>query len=121
MLKVGQVHVIRRKVFIEGRSIRQVAREMQITRNTVRKYLAQSEPKRVESQPRERPVLEKVKSRIDELLNAWAPRTTAKQRITGSRIHEQLLLEGYNVGITTVRDSIVHILFFNNANTLIFS
>lgn len=104
MLKMGQAHVIRHKVFIEGRSIRRVAREMMISRNTVRKYLAQSEPKRIELQPRERPVLEKVKSRIDELLNAWVPRTTAKQRITGSRIHEQLLFEGYSVGVTTVRD-----------------
>jgi len=104
MLKMGQAHVIRHKVFIEGRSIRQVAREMAISRNTVRKYLAQSEPKRVEPQPRGRPVLQKVKSRIDGLLSEWAPRTTAKQRITGSRIHEQLLLEGYTVGVTTVRD-----------------
>jgi transposase len=104
MLKMGQAHVIRHKVFIEGRSIRQVAREMMISRNTVRKYLAQSEPKRLETRPRERHMLEKVKSRIDALLKEWAPRTTAKQRITGSRIHEQLLLEGYYVGITTIRD-----------------
>jgi transposase len=104
MLKMGQAYVIRHKVFLEGRSIRQVAREMAISRNTVRKYLAQSEPKRIEAQPRERPVLEKVKSRIDALLNEWAPRTTAKQRITGTLIHQQLLLEGFYVGVTTVRD-----------------
>jgi transposase len=104
MLKMGQAHVIRHKVFLEGRSIRQVAREMGISRNTVRKYLAQSEPKRVEAQPRDRPVLEKVKSRIDALLNEWAPRTTAKQRITGTLIHEQLLIEGFYVGVTTVRE-----------------
>jgi transposase len=104
MLKVGQTHVIRHKVLVEGLSIRRVAREMSISRNTVRKYLAQSEPNRVEAFPRERPVLEKVKSRIDELLCVWAPRTTAKQRITGTLIHEQLLSEGFSVGITTVRD-----------------
>jgi transposase len=104
MLKVGQAHVIRHKVLVEGLSIRQTAREMGISRNTVRKYLAQSEPKRVEAFPRERPVLGKVKSRIDELLNEWAPRTTAKQRITGMLIHGQLLREGFSVGITTVRD-----------------
>jgi transposase len=104
MLKVGQAHVIRHRVLVEGHSIRQVAREMSISRNTVRKYLAQGEPKRVEVFPRERPVLGKVKSRIDELLYAWAPRTTAKQRITGTLVHEQLLREGFSVGITTVRD-----------------
>jgi transposase len=109
MLKVGQAHVIRHKVFVEGLSIRKTACEMGISRNTVRKYLAQSEPKRVEAFPRERPVLEQVKSRIDELLHEWAPRTTAKQRITGTLIHGQLLREGFSVGITTVRDYLAEI------------
>ena len=47
--------------------------------------------------------MEKVAPRIDELLEEWGPRTTAKQRITGSRLHRQLVEEGYEVGVTTVR------------------
>jgi transposase len=47
--------------------------------------------------------VEKVSGRIEELLTEWKDRTTAKQRITGSRIHQQLVEEGYEVGITTVR------------------
>ena len=37
------VHVIRPKVLVEGISIRAVAREMGVSRNTVRKYLQESE------------------------------------------------------------------------------
>ncbi len=39
-----QVHVIRHKVTEEEKSIREVAREMGVSRNTVRKYLRESEP-----------------------------------------------------------------------------
>ena len=36
MLKVEQVHVIRHKVLVEGESQRKVAREMGVSRNTVK-------------------------------------------------------------------------------------
>jgi len=100
---MNQVHVVRYKALVEGQSIRRVAREMGINRNTVRKYLKVSEPVRREQGARARPVLEKVAPRIDELLQEWSTRTTAKQRITGTRLHQQLIEEGYKVGITTVR------------------
>lgn len=98
-----QVHVIRHKVLVEGQSIRRVAREMGVSRNTVRKYLGQSEPVRREGSPRGRPVWERVWARIERLLEEWAGRTTSKQRITGTRVHRQLVEEGLKVGVTTVR------------------
>ena len=103
MLRMDQVHVIRHKVLREGRSIRSTAREMGVSRNTVRKYLKQSEPMRREPDPRVKPVLERVAPRIEELLEAWSSRTTPKQRITGSRVHQQLVEEGFAVSATTVR------------------
>ena len=103
MLRMEQVHVVRYKALVEGQSIRRVAREMGISRNTVRKYLKVSEPMRHEQGARARPVLEKVAPRIDELLEEWSTRTTPKQRITGTRLHQQLIEEGYKIGITTVR------------------
>ena len=99
-----QVHVIRHKVLIEGQSQRRVAREMGLSRNTVKKYLEVSEPKRLELNPRSRPVLEEVKPRMDQLLEEWAGRVTTKQRLTGSRLHRELVQEGYQVGVTLVRD-----------------
>lgn len=104
MLKMGLVKDIRQLVLVEGRSIRRAARTLGVSRNTVRKYLTQSEPHRVETSPRPKPVLESVQGRIDALLEEWSTRTTAKQRITGSRMHEELLREGLTVGITTVRE-----------------
>ena len=44
MLKMDQVHVLRHKVLNEGQSIRRVARELGLSRNTVAKYLDQPEP-----------------------------------------------------------------------------
>jgi hypothetical protein len=36
---MDRVHVIRRKVLVEGHSVRRVAREMKVSRNTVRRHL----------------------------------------------------------------------------------
>ncbi len=91
MFRMDQVHVVRYKVLVEGQSIRRVAHEMGISRNTIRKYLEVSEPVRREEGARARPVLEKVAPRINELLEEWSTRTTAKQRITGTRLHQRKL------------------------------
>jgi transposase len=68
MLGMSEVHVVRHKVLVEGQKIRRVAREMGISRNTVRKYLAQAAPVRVEKAPRGRPVWQKVGARLEALL-----------------------------------------------------
>ncbi len=99
---MDQVQRIRRQVLVEGRSIRAVTRELGVSRNTVRKYLQESEPKRKEG-PRARPVLRSVQDRLEQLVEQWSARVTRKQRLTGSRLHRQLVEEGYQVGLTTVR------------------
>src|SRR5215216_7467139 len=104
MLRMDQVHVIRHKVLLEGKSVRSVAKEMGVSRNTVAKYLKNPEPVRVARTQKPAPVMEMVAPRIEEILVEWRERTTAKQRITGTRIHRQLVEEGYEVGLTTVRD-----------------
>ena len=100
---MDQVHVIRHKVLVEGLSIRGVAREMRVSRNTVRKYLKVSEPRREERHARPRPVLERVRERLEALIEEWEARSTRKQRITGTRLHRQLIEEGFRVGISLVR------------------
>ncbi|MBN2307329.1 MAG: hypothetical protein JXR94_00060 [Candidatus Hydrogenedentes bacterium] len=104
MLEMARVHVIRTMVNREEVSIREAARRLGVSRNTVRGYLrGEVEPGRRKETPRERPVLEAVAPRIDVLLEEWSKRTTEKQRITGSRLHRALVEEGYRVGATTVR------------------
>jgi len=102
MLRMEQVHVIRHKVLREGVSIRRVARELSISRNTVSKYLEESAPIRHTRRRRARPVWEGVRVRLEELLAEWEPRTTAKQRLTGVRVLRALREEGYRVGRTVI-------------------
>jgi predicted transcriptional regulator len=71
MLRMDQVHVIRHKVLCEGASIRQVARELGLSRNTVSKYLDQSVPVRRTDRGRKRPVWARVQSRLEELVAEW--------------------------------------------------
>jgi len=102
MLRMEQVHVIRHKVLREGQSTRQVARELGVSRSTIGKYLREAEPIRTR-RARARPVWERVKPRLDELLAEWEPRTTAKQRLTGTRLQRQLAAEGHAIGTTLIR------------------
>lgn len=104
MLRVDQVHVVRHKVLVEKQSIRAVARELGIHRDTVRKYVLEPVPVRREAVARPRPVFEETKRRVDALLEAWKGRTTEKQHVTGTRVHAALAAEGPKVGLTVVRD-----------------
>ncbi len=101
---MSQVHVIRHKVLLEGRSIRSVATEMGVSRNTVRKYLSQSEPKKVQRELRRAPVREQAEGLIEKLYEELDGRLTAKQRLTGTRVVELLRDAGFTGGSTVVRE-----------------
>lgn len=97
-----RVHVIRHKVLTEGQSIRSVARELGVSRNTVRKYLVKREPRREETQERPRPVMEQVEARVRSLLSD-RHLTGGKQRWTAPRLKEILADEGYQASERTIR------------------
>jgi len=102
---MDQVHVVRHKVLIEGRTQRQVARELGISRVTVKKYLSQTAPA-YDTASRWRPVWEKVEPRIEALLAESTGWTGGKQRLTATRLHQMLQAEGQAVGITLVRQAV---------------
>ena len=56
MLRMDQVHVVRHKVLVEGRTQRSVARELGLSRTTVGKYVGQAPVRKAEAGPRSRPV-----------------------------------------------------------------
>jgi transposase len=106
MLKVDQVHVIRHKVLVDGRSQRQVAKEFGISRLTVRKYIEEAVPIRKEAMPRARPVWDKVSARVAALLAESAQWTGGKQQLTATRLHELLVGENHQVGVTLVKEAV---------------
>jgi transposase len=103
MLRMEAVGTIRHLVLAEGWTIRRVARELRVSRNTIRRYLAGAEPGVRKDAVRTRPVLERVRARLDALL-AEAPQwTQGKQRLTATRLHRLVVEEGHAVGATLVK------------------
>jgi transposase len=103
---MDQVHVVRHKVLVEGRTQRAVARELGLARVTVRKYLDQAAATRKDAAPRPRPVWDAVAERVQTLLAESVRWTGGKQRLTATRLHELLLAEGHRVGVTLVKDAV---------------
>lgn len=100
---MDQVQVVRHKHYNEGQSVRRIAREMGLNRRTVKKYLGQSQPRRIESGKRPCPVLAVAAPQIEALLEEWAPRLGGKHRLTSVRLHRELLARGVRIGQRTLR------------------
>jgi len=102
---VDHVHVLRHKVLVEGRSQRQVAKELGISRLTVKKYLTRAVPRR-EPKPRARPVWDQVGRRLEALLTGSIAWTGGKPQLTAARLHELLIADGHPVGVTLVKQAV---------------
>lgn len=95
MIKVEDYEKIRRAYHVEGKSQRQIARELQHSRHTIKKVLEGKIPAKYSLKgARPAPVLGQYQARIKEML-AESERLPRKQRYTGHRIFELIWAEGY--------------------------
>ena len=103
MLVVETIGRIRREHFVKGKSIKEISRELKISRNTVRKVLRSGETAfdyQREVQPR--PKLGRWSQDLERLLTANGEKP-ARERLTLIRIFETLRDLGYEGGYDAVR------------------
>lgn len=103
ILVVETIAKIRRAHFIQGKSIKQICRELRVSRNTVRKVVRSGATEFIydrSTQPR--PKIDRWRSDLDEMLaeNARQPK---RQRLTLVRIYEELGNRGYDGSYDAVR------------------
>jgi transposase len=105
MYSVEVYNAVRRFVFIEGHSRREVARRFGISRETARKICQFSEPPGYRrSGPPKRPKLDPFTGIVDQIL-ADDLQVHGKQRHTAKRIYDRLRDEhGFDGGYTPVKD-----------------
>jgi transposase len=103
MLIVETIGRIRRDHLVRGKSIREIARDLKLSRNTVRRVLRSGETSpSYEREHQPRPRLGRWKADLDRLLTANAG-TSARERLTLIRLFEELRALGYEGGYDAVR------------------
>jgi transposase len=103
MLTVETIGRIRREHFLKGKTIKEIARDLKVSRNTVRRVLrsgATSFEYEREVQPR--PKLGRWTVELDELLTSNAAKA-AREQLTLIRVFEELRGRGYDGGYDAVR------------------
>jgi AraC-like DNA-binding protein len=102
MLIVETVGRIRREHFVKGKSIKEVARDLRISRNTVRRILRSGETSfSYEREVQPRPRLGRWKDELDRMLTTNAG-NAARERLTLIRLFEELRTLGYEGGYDAV-------------------
>src|SRR5579863_10113491 len=103
MLIVETIGRIRRAHLWSGKSIRQIAHDLKISRNTVRRILRSGETSfSYEREIHPRPKLGRWKAEIDRMLTKNAE-ASARERLTLIRLFEELRALGYEGGYDAVR------------------
>ena len=103
MLIVETIGRIRREHLVKGKSIKEIARDLNISRNTVRKVLRSGEASfSYEREVHPRPKLGGWKAEIDRLLTSNVE-SAARERLTLIRVFEELRALGYEGGYDAVR------------------
>jgi transposase len=109
MITVNDRAAIRHAYHLEHKSIRQIARELGFSRNTITKALASAEPPTYTMRtPRRAPKLDAYRQRIADLFhqNAQLP---PKQRYTATRIFQIVQEDGFTGSLSPVRAYVGHL------------
>src|SRR5438874_5613816 len=103
MLTVETIGRIRREHFLKGKTIKEIARDLKVSRNTVRRVLRSGETSfEYEREVQPRPKLGRWTAELDELLASNAAKA-AREQLTLIRIFEELRGRGYDGGYDAVR------------------
>lgn len=103
MMSVETIGRIRREHFGKGKTIKRIARELRVSRNTVRKVLRSGETRfTYEREVQPRPKLNRWTTDLEELLTSNEEKS-ARERLTLIRIYEELRGRGYEGGYDAVR------------------
>jgi transposase len=103
MLIVETIARIRREHFIKGKTIKEIARDLKVSRNTVRKVLRSGETAfEYEREVQPRPKLGRWAADLDGLLASNVAKS-AREQLTLIRIFEELRERGYDGGYDAVR------------------
>src|SRR5271167_2474886 len=103
MLIVETIGRIRREHLVKGKSIKEIARDLKISRNTVRRILRSGETSfSYEREVQPRPRLGRWKADLDRMLTTNAG-NASRERLTLIRLFEELRALGYDGGYDAVR------------------
>src|SRR2546429_5218073 len=103
MLTVETIGRIRREHFLKGKTIKEIARDLKVSRNTVRRVLRSGKISfEYEREVQPRPKLGRWTTELDELLASNAAKA-AREQLTLIRIFEELRGRGYDGGYDAVR------------------
>ena len=103
MLIVETIGRIRREHLVQGKSIKEIARDLKLSRNMVRRVLRSGETAfAYEREVQPRPRLGRWKPDLDRLLTENAGKST-RERLTLIRLFEELRVLGYEGGYDAVR------------------
>jgi predicted transcriptional regulator len=103
MLIVETIARIRREHFVKGKTIKEIARDLRVSRNTVRKVLRSGETSfEYERTVQPRPKLGRRTVELDAVLEGNSAKP-AREQLTLIRIYEELRGRGYEGSYDAVR------------------
>ena len=103
MLVVETIAKIRRLHSVDGKSIKQICRELRLSRNTVRKVIRSDATEfTYDRATQPRPKIDPWRSELDDML-AGNARRPKRERLTVIRIYEELRNRGYGGSYDAVR------------------